>query len=40
MINLIGCGLILPGISKSTVAAVGAVAAVAGWYTLMHHGKA
>lgn len=39
--GLIGCGimLMLPGISDSTAAMVGATAAVAGWYTVMHHGK-
>jgi hypothetical protein len=41
--GLIGCGimLMLLGISDSTAAAVGAAAAVAGWYTVMsQHGKA
>ncbi len=39
---LVGCGimLMLPGISDSTAAAVGAAAAMAGWKTVMYHGKA
>jgi hypothetical protein len=39
---LIGCGmmLIVPGVSESTVAMVEAVAGVAGWSAVMHHGKA
>jgi len=32
--------LLLPGIGESTAAVVGATAAVAGWNTVMYHGKA
>jgi len=31
---------VLPGVSDSTAAIVGATAAVAGWQTVMYHGKA
>jgi len=39
---VVGCGimLMLPGISESTAAMVGAAAAVAGWSAVMVHGKA
>lgn len=39
---LIGSGIMLmiPGLSDSTVAAVGAAAAVAGWSAVMYRGKA
>ena len=40
--GLVGCGLMLnfPGISDSTAATVGAVAAVAVWSAIMYHSKA
>ena len=40
--GFLGCGimLILPGMSDSTAAMVGAAAAVAGWSAVMYRGKA
>ena len=40
--GLVGCGimLLLPGVSDSTAAIVGAAAAMAGWSAVVVHGKA